>query len=424
MIRRVGCITGVCSVACAAANAAQAAAAGPAEPHGDRVLPLFPPLDGATVDVMILLILLVMTALTVFAWLPNRAARGLQLLAFALSSIALGTLLEILPGRLAVTGHAVLCSLLNLMGVVFIAQAIRAFRRLPALGALPLAALFSAAAVPYHYWLMVSDSPALRQFVVSLVHSVLLADASRSMLLPSVPSRRRVHLPLAAGLAFMSATLLLRAVLNLVVSGRRIPALAPSLDMLSSITASLTLVGVAFGMVIASNMELREDAERLAFYDPLTALPNRRLAMERLFQCETASRNSGEPFAVLYLDLDGFKPINDCYGHDAGDRILRQVSAAISRVLEPGQLLARIGGDEFIALIHPVFSRREAEELAAEIAASVRGVRNPGNLELGISCGVGIFPDDGATAHDVLRKADAAMYETKCRRDRSLRVSA
>ncbi|GAB2693569.1 hypothetical protein GCM10027194_29760 [Thalassiella azotivora] len=170
-------------------------------------------------------------------------------------------------------------------------------------------------------------------------------------------------------------------------------------------------------MVLVEDVTARRAAEEVlthrALHDALTGVANRTLLQDRLEQALAAAGRSGDRVGVLFLDLDGFKEVNDTAGHAAGDELLRQVASRLSDAVRPGDTVARLGGDEFVVL-YPVVA---ADELAA-IAERVRAVvREPYVLPDGahvVSASVGAASAPGtATPGDVLRAADAAMYEAK-----------
>lgn len=151
-----------------------------------------------------------------------------------------------------------------------------------------------------------------------------------------------------------------------------------------------------------------------ALHDALTGLPNRVLFMDRLEQALKA--RSRKPFllAVLYLDLDLFKPVNDRLGHAAGDTLLRAVGERLQGCLRPGDTLARFGGDEFVFLLGDLDEAPEAERVAARV---IELLERPFQLEgsrANISGSIGgVFPGPGVSAQELVEQADAAMYEAK-----------
>lgn len=152
-----------------------------------------------------------------------------------------------------------------------------------------------------------------------------------------------------------------------------------------------------------------------ARHDSLTGLPNRVVAEDRLEQAVARAERSQEQFAILCVDLDGFKAINDQLGHDAGDEILRAVSTRLRSQLRHSDTLARMGGDEFLVLLErcstPSAARAVAESLIAALEAPF--AVNSKQLRVSSSIGVGIFPAAGRNAAQLRRNADLAMYRAK-----------
>jgi diguanylate cyclase (GGDEF)-like protein len=166
-------------------------------------------------------------------------------------------------------------------------------------------------------------------------------------------------------------------------------------------------------------MAERDRAERriayLAYHDPLTGLPNRALMADRLHVALAESRRSGEPLAVLYLDIDRFKHVNDTVGHALGDVLLKNVSDSILAVTREGDSLARVGGDEYILLLPRVSGATEAVEVARRVLAALR---KPWELEnrtyhITASIGIALHPEHGADGEALIRNADTAMYRAK-----------
>lgn len=153
-----------------------------------------------------------------------------------------------------------------------------------------------------------------------------------------------------------------------------------------------------------------------ASHDMLTALPNRAAFDEQLDLRIQAAQAKGSRFALLFIDADNFKAVNDNHGHSAGDAALVALSDRIKKTLRAGDFAARIGGDEFIAIIDPLNEGAHAQELAEAIrSGAAPAIALPGGHEyrLGISVGAAIYPDDGANAAALLTAADAAMYRDK-----------
>ncbi|MEJ2575466.1 MAG: EAL domain-containing protein, partial [Gammaproteobacteria bacterium] len=156
--------------------------------------------------------------------------------------------------------------------------------------------------------------------------------------------------------------------------------------------------------------------DHLAHHDPLTDLPNRLLFLSRLDQAIDHIKRDGRHLAVLFLDLDRFKNINDSLGHPVGDQVLQAVAERLRGRVGGKDTLARLGGDEFTVLLERVEQPRDAARTALELIECLRApVRLPGDHELYVDVGIGIatYPGDGVNATELVRNADAAMYRAK-----------
>jgi diguanylate cyclase (GGDEF)-like protein len=159
----------------------------------------------------------------------------------------------------------------------------------------------------------------------------------------------------------------------------------------------------------------RMELERLATHDQLTGLPLPNLAMDRLDVAMHSAQRSGRKVAVMFIDLDDFKGINDTFGHEAGDHVLVALSTRILRALRAEDTAARIGGDEFIAILASVDSMDEAGLVAQRIMEEVSQpiVWSGNSMKLGASIGISLYPDHAQDALSLKRAADAAMYSVK-----------
>ncbi|HEY1091224.1 MAG TPA: PAS domain S-box protein, partial [Burkholderiaceae bacterium] len=163
-----------------------------------------------------------------------------------------------------------------------------------------------------------------------------------------------------------------------------------------------------------------EEIRRLAFYDPLTNLPNRRMLLDRLKQAMATSTREGRHGAVMFLDLDNFKLLNDSMGHDVGDLLLQQVGERLRGCVREGDLVARLGGDEFVVLLGNLSARaaeaaKQTEAMALKILRSLGQVYTLGTLEHRSTPSIGIvmFLGEGVPMEDLLKMADVAMYQAK-----------
>ncbi len=200
----------------------------------------------------------------------------------------------------------------------------------------------------------------------------------------------------------------------LVFRGQRLGmlvALAPGSDTFLPKETSLLELYAAEAALALANASLVERLEALARVDSLTGLLNHREFQETLARGLERAGRGQLPLSVAMLDLDGFKQINDGYGHAEGDRILRLVAETIRRALEPGDSAARIGGDEF-GLILPGRRAADADALVAQIDGEIRAL----NLELGASWGVAEWPAAGPSQSLLLFGADRALYDRKLSR--------
>ncbi len=179
---------------------------------------------------------------------------------------------------------------------------------------------------------------------------------------------------------------------------------------------------IGLGMVMALLEEQRAaavrsalQAEHLAGHDPLTGLPNRRLLLDRLDAALAQGRRNGHRLAVLFVDLDRFKVINDSLGHATGDALLRQVGDRLRAAVREEDTLARLGGDEFVLLLPRMDAPEAAGEVARKVLDALREPFRVGGRELFVtaSAGVSVAPDDGREGEMLLRNADIAMYGGK-----------
>jgi len=170
---------------------------------------------------------------------------------------------------------------------------------------------------------------------------------------------------------------------------------------------------------IARDITERKKAEntirRLAYHDALTGLPNRALFEDRLGVALAQARRNRRTLAVMFLDLDRFKVVNDTLGHSGGDKLLKSVAEDLQSILREGDTLARVGGDEFTVLLPAIRNQGEAIEVAERILDVLRGPRAIDGQEFGVTTSIGItlYPQDGADPETLLRNADTAMYRAK-----------
>jgi len=166
---------------------------------------------------------------------------------------------------------------------------------------------------------------------------------------------------------------------------------------------------------ITERKRLEVALEHRALHDPLTELANRTLFLDRLGQSLLSARREGKKVAVVMLDVDGFKKVNDLHGHAVGDKLLKEVAARLRMGLRATDTAARIGGDEFAWVMPQVAGRHTAQLMlrkrlqALDASFSVDKVR----IEVRVSSGIAVYPDDGRDVETLMRFADSAMYSDK-----------
>ncbi|WP_169915782.1 EAL domain-containing protein [Shewanella psychrophila] len=176
------------------------------------------------------------------------------------------------------------------------------------------------------------------------------------------------------------------------------------------------IIGAVVTFLDTTDREIAAEVIRhQAHYDTLTDLPNRFLALERLSQMLEESERSKDNIAVLFLDLDDFKKINDSLGHETGDKLLIESAERLLNSIRNGDTVGRLGGDEFIILLHGLKQAANARPVAEHLINSFRKPFLVGERELILtaSIGISIYPDDGHNASELLRNADSAMYHAK-----------
>lgn len=162
--------------------------------------------------------------------------------------------------------------------------------------------------------------------------------------------------------------------------------------------------------------KLQKKLQHVAGHDHLTDLPNRALFLEHLSQCLKQAGRQKSMFIVAFIDLDGFKQINDEYGHDAGDFVLKRVARDLAKVTRKNDIISRFGGDEFVAL----FNVKKSDDIMT-IKKKILDTINPEvqctkyDITIRLSIGMSIYPEDGRTAAALLKIADTKMYEMKAR---------
>ena len=172
---------------------------------------------------------------------------------------------------------------------------------------------------------------------------------------------------------------------------------------------------VLVGTDVTTWMRSQQRLRRLALEDELTGLANRAHLRDRIEQAIATARRNGGTFAVLLIDLDQFKPINDLHGHATGDLVLREAARRLQAATREVDTVARLGGDEFVVVLGGNGGRDEALLVVERIIKTITAPLAVQGLRLGVSIGIAIYPDDGSDADQLLARADGAMYDAKDR---------
>lgn len=177
---------------------------------------------------------------------------------------------------------------------------------------------------------------------------------------------------------------------------------------------------------VTARVAAEDEALKLARHDPLTDLPNRRYFTEKLDDVLLRTTSHGQRSSVLMLDLDGFKAINDTYGHRVGDRVLIEVGERMSTVIRSGNMLARVGGDEFAIVLPNIASLDEPAGLARRIVSVIAEPFMIGSAAttLGVCIGIAVAPDNGTEHDELVRRADLALYRAKAEGQSTIRFFA
>jgi len=160
---------------------------------------------------------------------------------------------------------------------------------------------------------------------------------------------------------------------------------------------------------------LQDQMNNLAHHDQLTGLPNRTLFYDRIKNAQAQARRRKSGFALFYLDLDGFKAVNDTHGHEHGDLLLAAVAKRLAGCVRESDTVARIGGDEFTVLLPDLQEREAASGIAGSIIESLGQPFNcgDGSCRIGVSIGISFYPADGEDSEQIISNADKAMYRVK-----------
>jgi len=166
---------------------------------------------------------------------------------------------------------------------------------------------------------------------------------------------------------------------------------------------------------LLERIKYEEQIKYQAYHDGLTGLPNRRLFYEKMHECILMAKRYQHLVAIMFVDLDGFKSVNDNYGHDIGDLVLKETGNRLQKCVRVTDIVARMGGDEFTLILPEIVMKQDANKVAEQIKQALSDVFkiNGHSILLSSSIGISIFPDDGDDDEILVKKADDAMYKAK-----------
>lgn len=302
-----------------------------------------------------------------------------------------------------------------LAGLTFVCHGVRTFRGKPALSPWLIAIGFSASLAGCAYGLYVLDSLTFRVASMSPYLAVMLLLSAAAMATGVAPRDRPVYWATALAFGVGGCLMLVRTVETCFVKLGTDYTDLHILEVINILGANLSGSFAILGLFLSINLQLQRKIESLLLFDPLTGLPNRRHFDQQYHQAIASASRDRRRLALVFMDLNGFKDINDQLGHEAGDEALRVVAARLLEVVRQSDCLVRIAGDEFVLLLENVGSREEVVKLIKRIGEVVaREVELAGHyVSLAISCGYAIYPDDVADVSQLMRQADRAMYAAK-----------
>lgn len=223
--------------------------------------------------------------------------------------------------------------------------------------------------------------------------------------------------PLIAALAWLQVAIASLQIGRIVLTALYPPTEVVHMDIIQSGFTYLNLIlnaGAGFGLVWLAQAMYRRDLHRIAQTDSLTGLLNRRAFEQILTREMHRSRDTEKPLAILLVDIDRFKDVNDTWGHQTGDEVIRRVALSLQNSLRPGDALSRFGGEEFVILLRDA-TAMQSEEVAGRLRANVAGLADlPGSIRLTVSIGVAASQVQEAP-EELMRRCDEAMYLSKKR---------
>lgn len=371
-------------------------------------------LDIPTLIVMTLVNMAIASVAAIFVWRVNRPMAGLSTMASGLGMICVSFGIAFFAKPLMGKSASWTGNIGMIVGTLVILHGTRQFRgfsRVPLWMTVLMGLPFLTAET---YFVFVQDVKPLRHALFALTVAVICFAGAWTMSCRVAREDRFIYGITTLGLLLYGGMQTVRAVWVL-LPGQGSATDKGWLPTLTLLILNVCLIGCLFGLSTATNLKLRKRIEKLAFRDPLTGLPNRRTFDERLDLAHSRALATGACVALLYVDLDRFKTVNDRFGHDAGDLALKQVAERLQAVVHLDDCLARVGGDEFVVLTERFTTRTDVLALMARLQGCMREPLDVAGspIFLSLSCGMAFYPEDVSSTSDLIREADAGMYIVK-----------
>lgn len=318
-------------------------------------------------------------------------------------------------GQLLDGSLLLLPNLLLVLGALRLLDGLLRFRQSGGVPQAAAAAVLMGCLLANAYWVYVAPQPLLQIAALSLSLGPLFLASAITAQRP-VPSIERVsQLAASLPLAAFGASMLLRGAAGLaaLMWPQGLP--WPVVDAMILGISTPALIACAFGLAAMAVGHRQRVAEQLAMQDSLTMLPNRRQFEARFAHALRVAKRRGRQIGVIFIDLDDFKAINDRFGHQAGDEVLKTVGNRLAAVVRDTDCLARLGGDEFAVLLEDLGSEIEVWSCIKRYKGAVEGplqLRGE-SLSLRISCGMAVADAATASLQQMMQRADGAMYRDK-----------
>lgn len=375
-------------------------------------------LDLATLVLMFITLVLTSFLVMLLIWRINRDVPGVFFWVIATllnSASAVGTLLQAIPGGVSYW-EPLLSNSISLTANLLVVQGALLFRGYESrrrwqylLTLLPLLIFFS--------WLS-RGTPLLFEGL-HLSFTMACQFIAGAVLIWHTQSRNELQANLLASLSSICIGLLIGWQLLLLVNGdliagQRTGSVADQWYLFAG--ANLHVAWI-FGLNVACYFRSRQQVMSLAREDALTSLPNRRLIDETLDQTFAETRRTGEKFAVIMLDINEFKKVNDQFGHSTGDMVLRTVAKRLRDAVRESDFAGRLGGDEFLVLARHLDTDVPLDQLVDRLRHQLNGKMplSGDEIDINVSIGAAVYPVDGDNADSLLWAADASMYRDKAR---------